>query len=188
MDDTRIIEQMRKLEKDIDILFNDINWLVNAMNATALHKRTGAGKNASTDYTNSSLATVGDSLLKAVLSDYLFANGGKDIRKDDITRQKEKLECNDVLFTVMGIAKLKQYTYNEYGFYNDFLEDHERVSDCKHNQYIEAIIAAVYYDQGFDITKKWILEYLLPKLKNCAECSCIKDCVNRAYPLCAKSN
>jgi dsRNA-specific ribonuclease len=188
MDEIRIIEEMQKLEKHIGIKFNDINWLVKAMEATPLPKRQNAGKNARRDYTNSALSTVGDSILKAILSDYLFANGGKNIRKDDITRQKEKLECNDVLFAVMGFAELKQFTYNEYGFYDDFLEHHERVSDCKHNQYIEAITAAIYYDQGFDITKKWILTYLLPKLEKCAKCFRIKNCVDYAYPLCAKSN
>ena len=88
----------------------------------------------------------------------------------------------------MVLADLKKFTYNEYGFYNDFLESHESVSDCKHNQYIEAIVAAIYYDQGYDKTKEWVINYLLPKLKKCAKCSLKKDCVAYAYPVCSKKN
>ena len=105
--------------------------------------------------------------MKAILTDHLFTNGGEEIRKDDITQKRKKLESNDVLFAVMSSANLKQYTYNEYGFYSDPLEQHKKVSDRKHNQHMEAIIAAIYYDQGYDRTKEWVLTYLLPKLEKC---------------------
>jgi len=188
IDHEKVIETMQKLEKHIGITFNDITWLVKAMNATSLPKRQNAGKNKRRDYTNSALATVGDAILKTILSDHIFVNGGNDIRKEDITKQREDLENNDILFAVMVLADLKKFTYNEYGFYNDFLESHESVSDCKHNQYIEAIVAAIYYDQGYDKTKEWVINYLLPKLKKCAKCSLKKDCVAYAYPACSKKN
>ena len=186
IDHEKVIDAMRELEKHIGVTFNDIIWLVKAMNATPLQKRENAGKNKRRDYTNSALATVGDAILKAILSDVIFSNGKNDIRKEEITKQREKIENNDILFTVMGLANLKQFTYNEYGFYGDFLPNHESVSDCKHNQYIEAIIAAIYYDQGYDKTKEWVVYYLLPKLKECATCSRKKDCITRGYPICFK--
>ena len=64
---------------------------------------------------------------------------------------------------------LKKYTYNDYAFYTDPQKDHERVGDSKHNQYVEAIVAAIYYDRGFDKTKEWVLDYLLPKMMSIAK-------------------
>ena len=164
----RIIEKMNQLENHIKIKFEDIELLAKAMNSTPLPKLPGDGKHKRSDCKNTALATVGDAILKAILADYFFSQSEQP-RKGEITREKEKLEKNDVLFAVMEIDHLKQYTYNDSAFYDDPQEGDKKVSDSKHNQYIEAIIAAIYYDKGFNSTKKWVLDYLLPKLEDSSE-------------------
>ena len=163
----RIIEKMHELERELGLSFKEIQWLAIAMNSTRLPKLSGDGKNKKPDCNNTALATVGDAVLKAILSDFLFlcfTSENKMARMGEITHAKERLENNQVLYEVMGRYDLKKYTYNDYAFYTDPQKDHERVGDSKHNQYVEAIIAAIYYDQGFDKTKEWVLNYLLPKM------------------------
>ncbi|MDE7349228.1 MAG: hypothetical protein K2N53_06155, partial [Clostridia bacterium] len=52
-----------------------------------------------------------------------------------------------------------KYAYNDSDFYNNSLP-HNRVPHSKHDNYIEAIIAAIYKDRGFDYCKKWLLSFL----------------------------
>jgi ribonuclease-3 len=160
----RIIKKMQELASCLKISFNDIKWLEMAMNSTPLPKLPGDGKHKEPDCKNTALATVGDAILKAILSDYFFSSIC-EARKGEITKNKEKLENNSVLYKVMERLDLKQYTYNDYAFFTDPQEDHQKVGDSKHNQYIEAIVAAIYYDQGFDKAKEWVLDYLRPKLE-----------------------
>ena len=103
MDEIRIIEEMQKLEKHIGIKFNDINWLFKAMEATPLPKRQDAGKNKRRDYTNSALATVGDAILKTILSDHIFLNGGNDIRKEDITKKERRSKITIFSLRLWGL-------------------------------------------------------------------------------------
>ena len=164
VNEKRIIKKMQQLQNHLKISFDDIEWLAKAMNSTPLPKLPSDGKNKDPDCKNTALATVGDAILKAILSDYFFSSNC-EARKGEITKNKEKLENNNVLYEVMERFDLKQYTYNDYAFFTDPQEDHQKVGDSKHNQYIEAIVAAIYYDQGFDKAKEWVLDYLLPKLK-----------------------
>ena len=168
VNEKRIIEKMQQLQYHLKILFNDIKWLAKAMNSTPLPKLPSDGKHKDADCKNTALATVGDAILKAILTDYFFSSNC-EARKGEITKSKEKLENNTVLYAVMERFGLKQYTYNDYAFSTDPQEDHQKVGDSKHNQYIEAIVAAIYYDQGFDKAKEWVLDYLLPKLKIVSE-------------------
>ena len=108
-----IDEQMYLLAKHINIGFDNIDWLKKAMNSTPLPKRPDDGKNKITDCENTALATVGDAILKAILSDYFYETDVSDVRKGDITKKKELLEKNDTLFEVMKVADLKQFTYRE---------------------------------------------------------------------------
>lgn len=71
-----------------------------------------------------------------------------------------------------SVEKLKQkineiieYAYNNEYFQSDNPPKHKQVVNKKHDPYIESIVGGVYYDAGFDKTKKWIIEWLLPLLE-----------------------
>lgn len=65
----------------------------------------------------------------------------------------------------MTDKELIEYVYNNEYFQSDNPPKHKQVVNKKHDPYIEAIVGAVYYDAGFDKTKKWIIEWLLPLLE-----------------------
>ena len=158
----RIHTQMHTLEEKTGLQFNDIAWLAQAMDSTPLPKELTDGKNKKSDCNNTALATVGDAMLKAILADYLFQ---KNFKKGQITCIKQELECNSTLHSILMKEELLQYAYNDHGFCYDPLQDHQKVSTSpKHTPYIEAIVAALYYDKGFDEAKKWVNAYLLPRL------------------------
>lgn len=158
----RIEHEMRKLEIKIHHRFNDISWLAKAMGSIKIAVP-NQGENGS-EYANESLATVGDTILKFVIADKLYFKDGVRT-KGEITSQKSAIENNDSMHKMMLNEGLIDYSYNNFHFCKDpDIPDHEKVVCNKHDPYIEAIIAAVYYDSNFETTKKWILKWLLPVL------------------------
>ena len=160
MEQKYLEDKMHELEKIINYRFNDINLLCEAMNATKI-KYENAGKNNET-YVNEGLALVGDTILKFVLTDKIFTEETKI--KGEITKSKEQLENNKVLYKIFVEENWRRFAYNDDNFYDESPKDN-KVSCKQHNQYIEAIIAAIYYDSSFDNAKHWILYFLYPLLK-----------------------
>lgn len=69
MDNKRIEREMRQLELLIHYHFNQISWLAKAMRCVKIEVD-GEGKNHD-EYTNEGLATVGDTMLKSMISDII---------------------------------------------------------------------------------------------------------------------
>ena len=123
------------------------------------------GKNA-VEYENEGLATLGDSVLKAVIADKLYRDD-KVRTKGEITIRKSNLENNDVMQAIMIKEEWIDYAYNSLHFHSDNnIPDHEQVSDKGHTPYIEAIVGAIYLDAGYDTTKRWIRNTLYPLLEH----------------------
>lgn len=78
LEKTVVISRMNELAKFIGYEPNDITFLSKAMHCQRIH-REGDGKNRK-NYTNDSLATLGDSLLKFILTEYLFDNGYDNVK------------------------------------------------------------------------------------------------------------
>lgn len=168
MDENRIIEKMRELESVIEYRFKKLKWLSTAMQAIKIEepeKTKKSGKRKHREYINEGLATVGDTVLKSVIADYLFRT--KNIKtKGLITEEKRKLENNDVLYDVRDRYHLIDYAYNDKYFHSDpDMRGHEKVVHKKHDPYIEAIVGAIFYDSGYNTAKDWITKWLLPKLE-----------------------
>lgn len=161
MDQTRIEKEMRGLEGLIEFKFKDILWLSKAMYAKRIVVL-GEGKNHR-EYANDSLATVGDTLLKFVLADKLYFEG--ETTKGTITSEKSEMENNKAMFRVVNETGIIDYAYHDSHFFKDNPPDDKKVANPEHTPYIEAIIAAIYYDSGYDKAKRWILRWLLPKLE-----------------------
>ena len=167
MDKSVVYQTMRELEVKIHYHFNDIAWLSKAMRSEKIEVF-GEGKNHS-EYTNDGLATIGDTVLKSVIADYLYRKG--ITTKGEITQIKSKLENNEVMHNIMLKCGLIGYAYNAKHFQSDAgIPDHEKVVTKGHDPYIEAIVGAVFYDSNYDTTKRWILKWLLPLLISESEC------------------
>ena len=162
-----IEKNMLELEKKIKYPFKDISLLARAMGTIKI-PIPDQGKN-NKEYVNSVLATVGDAILKAVLTDILYRSYGIQT-KGQLTAKKSELEKSSVLHNIMDDEKLIDYAFNRKHFYKDKgIPDNEKVVNNNHDQYIEAIVAAIYYDSNYDRVKKWISEWLFPLLNKYKE-------------------
>jgi len=164
MEKKKLELRMRQLELMVHYHFNQIAWLSKAMEAN-LVEIPGEGKNHK-EYSNEALATVGDTILKSVIADKLYKEG-KHV-KGVITSEKSDVENNDAMYRLVNEYKVNgmriiDFAYKDNYFYDES-PDNDKVSNPQHTPYIEAIIAAVYYDSNYDTTKRWILKFLLPLL------------------------
>lgn len=141
MNDEYIIAKMIELAKLIDYKFNDISFIQKAMHCQIIHKN-GDGKNRK-NYTNDRYATLGDAILKFVLSEYLFDKG---CDKAEITQRKQALEDNNTLFNLCNKSGIFRYAYNDL-YFSDNAPPENQVYHSTHDVYIEAIIAAIYKDK-----------------------------------------
>ncbi len=153
VDDKIITSKMKELANLINYELNDISFIKKAMHCQIIHK-IGDGKNRK-NYTNDSYATLGDAILKFVLTEYLFDKG---CDKAEITQKKQTLEDNSTLFNLCNECGIFRYAYNDFYFSDDAPLENQ-VPHSKHDVYIEAIIAAIYKDKGLDYCKKWIISF-----------------------------
>ena len=152
----KIYEKMHELEKILDYKFNDINNLANAMCAVNL-----GNKKNKPDYYASALATVGDAVIKTILADELFKAG---FDKGIITIEKSEIEKTSYfLENIVNPLGIFNYGFNEKWFYPEVVNvknlQHEKVAHPDHDFYYEAIVGAIYYDGGFCVCKKWLLDH-----------------------------
>lgn len=153
MEKELIKNKMIELASLINYQPNDISFLGKAMHCQIIHNETD-GKNRK-NYTNDSLATLGDSILKFILTEFLYDKG---FDKSQITEKKEKLEKNDFLYDLCLSTGIINYAYNDKYFFPEApLES--QVYHAKHDVYIEAIIAAIYKDRGLEYCRQWIISF-----------------------------
>ena len=79
--------------------------------------------------------------------------------KGYITDEKQKIEDNKSLYNIFNQLKLYEYAYNGESFYDKAPEEN-KVSNSKHNQYVESMIGAIYKDKGLNYTKEWVVCFL----------------------------
>lgn len=160
--DKKIIEvKMKELESILGYKFNDISWLEAAMCSKVVHIP-GEGKNGS-NHSNDGLATLGDAILKFVLTNNFFK---KESTKREITEKRKDLENNKILYKVTMNEGIINYAYNDKHFYDEeSIPKHEKVVDKKHDTYLEAIIGAIYKDSNTETVKEWIDRWLIPLLE-----------------------
>ncbi|MDE6660975.1 MAG: hypothetical protein K2J93_04075 [Anaeroplasmataceae bacterium] len=162
MDKKRIIEQMHELEGKIQYQFNNIQLLASAM---CVDKPYSYNKKNPEELANECLATIGDVLLKSVLT-IKFYNDGKK-RKGTLTEEKQPYEENTTFYELVRKEKWIEYSYNKDYFYTDEQPEEDKMPDPKHDPFVEAIIGAIYFDteENYELVKDWIMTTLFPLLK-----------------------
>lgn len=161
MEQSRINEKMHELEDIIEYKFKKLSRLEDAMRSVKLENQENKGKNHR-EYSNEALALLGDTVIKFLITQYLY-NKGK--RKGEITNKKSELENNKVLHTIAERKRILFYVYNDEFFASDNPPEHKKVCSKKHDPYIEAITAAIYLDGGWEEVDKWFKKWLLPELE-----------------------
>lgn len=151
-----IESKMEELSKKIEYEFKDISLLKKAMDSTKIQEKK--------EHSNQCLATVGDAVLKLLISDYLFYID-KISTKGELTEKKKELENNKVLYKIVTNEEIINFAFNDKHFYSKENPQHEKVASSKHDSYLEAIIGAIFYDGGFEKTKIWFENWLYPILE-----------------------
>ena len=141
-----IHERMLALAKNLGIRVNDTRHLAAAMYCER--------EDSPNDYTNDAMATLGDAVLKLIWSEHFFDMG---LDKDGISDHKADMENNATLRNLCERLHVYDYAYND-RFFGDEAPPHRNGPQRpSHDFYMEAIIAAIYRDQGLEYTRAWVL-------------------------------
>ena len=143
-----IIDKMYELAKLIDYAPNNIEYLKEAMYCQSL-------ENKKDEYADESLATLGDAVLKLILTEHLYR---KHYNKAEITNVKQAIEKNETLSKLCNKYKIYQYAYNDTYFFTEAPLD-KQLPHSEHDFYIEAIIGAIYQDRGMKYCKNWVIQF-----------------------------
>lgn len=147
---------VRNLEKNLKYTFKDISLLENAL----VHPSFINERHMKRIYSNQRLEFFGDSVLSLAVSEYIFTNlqsfpEGKltELRscvvcEESLAKMAEKLDVGSYL--ILGKGEVKSGGNHRPSTLSDAME---------------AIIAAVYLDGGFEEAKKLVLENLVDDIR-----------------------
>jgi len=144
-----------KLEEKLGVKFKSIDYLRQAM----VHR---SYLNEHPDFElghNERLEFLGDAVLELVVTEYLYQK--YENPEGELTNWRAALVNAHMLATVARELEIEEFLYLSRG--------EERDKDSKARQYIlanafEALIGAIYLDQGWDAADKFINKIVLAKL------------------------
>lgn len=110
---------------------------------------------------NERLEFLGDAVLEIVVTEYLY-NEFPDTPEGDLTNWRASLVNSKMLYQITPELGIEKYLYLSKGEARD--------KNKKSRQYIladavEAIIGAIYLDQGIEEAKKFIIKYIISNLE-----------------------
>lgn len=149
-----------KLEERIGIKFNDPNYLVQAL----VHR---SYLNENRDFAlghNERLEFLGDAVLELVVTEYLFTNYLNP--EGELTNWRAALVNATMCAQIASDLNVEEYLFLSHGESKD--------AGTKAREYIlakvlEALIGAIYIDQGWDMTMQFITRWVLVKLPEVLE-------------------
>ena len=149
--------QLSKLQKNLGIVFKDVNLIRQAM----VHR---SYINEHPDFKtghNERLEFLGDAVLEIIVTEYLFLNF-IDVPEGDLTNWRASLVNAKMLYEIAQELKIEDALYLSKGESKD--------KNKKSRQFIlanavEAIIGAIYLDQGITAAKKFVLKNIVCKLE-----------------------
>ena len=157
-------EQNQKLlegiEKKIGIKFKNKNLLKEALtHRSFLNENSNWSPNH-----NERLEYLGDAVLELIVTEFLFKKYPK-YQEGDLTSIRAALVNHIMLFTVAKDIDLEKFIYLSKGEAKDF----SKAKNAILSNAVEALIGAVYLDQGYEITKNFISKNILTHLKEVFE-------------------
>jgi ribonuclease-3 len=142
------------LESKINIQFRDRNLL-----QTALTHRSYLNENRKWPLPhNERLEFLGDAVLELITTEYLYKNFEKP--EGELTNLRSALVNYRMLSEIAGKIGLEDHILLSRGE----AKDTGRARQVILANAIEALIGAIYLDQGFDETKKFINEFIISEL------------------------
>ena len=136
-----------EIEKILLIQFNNLNFL-----DVALTHSSFANQKTQVDY-NERMEFLGDSVLELTISEYLFNNYNEKL-EGELTKLRSLIVCENSLYEIAKKWNLGEYINMSRG--EELTGGRTRVSILA--DAVEAILAAIYLDQGFASASKFILK------------------------------
>jgi ribonuclease-3 len=154
------LAELRELQAVLGISFRDEHLL-----KQALVHRSYLNENPSSNLTsNERLEFLGDAVLGFVVADELYSRF-PDFSEGELTNLRSALVRGDTLSRLALSLHLGDYLYLGHGEEESGGRSRARNLSCA----LEAVIGAVYLDQGFDAARSLILSLLESKLERAAE-------------------
>jgi len=160
------MKQFEEFAEAIHISFNDISLLARAFtHRSYINEHSGEGL-----LHNERLEFLGDAVLELVVTDYLY-HEYPDRPEGDLTAFRSSL-----VNTIMISLAAQELNMNEYLL----LSKGEAKDTGKARQYIlantfEAVIGAIYLDQGYEVSREFIATALFDRLHDIVEKKLYKD-------------
>jgi ribonuclease-3 len=145
---TKMIENLHQLEQIIGYQFQDKSLLMLAL----------THRSAKSEH-NERLEFIGDGIVNFIVGEALFHNN-PSAPEGELSRWRASLVQRETLAELARVWHLEQYVLVGPGEKN--MGGHERPSTLANA--FEAILGALYFDAGFEQTKKIILNVFSPRL------------------------
>ncbi|MBO5007814.1 MAG: ribonuclease III [Clostridia bacterium] len=146
------MSDIKNLEKNLGYTFKDISLLRNAL----VHPSYLNEKHVERIYSNQRLEFFGDSVLSLAVSEYIFKNL-KSFPEGKLTELRAKVVCEESLAKMAASLDVGSYLVLGRGeIKSGGAKRPSTLSDA-----MEAIIAAVYLDGGFEEARKLVLTNLM---------------------------
>lgn len=155
----RRMNNIEELEKNIGIVFSNKELL-----ETAITHRSYINEHRKVKEHNERLEFLGDAVLELIVSDFLFKKFS-DRAEGELTSFRSALVRTDSLALTAKDLKLGEYL---------LLSKGEEDSGGKEKDFLlantfEAVLGAIYLDKGYDISKEFVEQHLLPKIDDIVE-------------------
>ena len=153
---------MNKLEKSIGYEFKNKELLKNALTHTSY-----AYENKVKSYER--LEFLGDSILEFISSKYLFENFD-NLSEGEMTKVRAYSVCEDSLFIIA-----EKHNFSDFLYLGKSERTSHTIKKAILADTVEAIIAAIYLDEGLNPAQKFILENIKEQVEFASKNVGLKD-------------
>ncbi len=158
------------LQKKIGLTFRDINYLIQAF----VHR---SYLNEHHDFPlghNERLEFLGDAVLELIVTEFLFQEYGNP--EGELTNWRAALVNAKILSGIAYEIGLEPHLFLSHGEAKD---TGTKARDYIMANTIEALIGAIYLDQGYDLTRQFITRWVICKLPHVLENGLYMDAKSR---------
>ncbi len=156
-------KKFENLEKELKYTFNNKNLLKNALTHTSY-------ANEHKVPSNEKLEFLGDSILEFLSSKYIYKNYPK-LKEGEMTKVRATVVCEESLYKIA-----KKHNFSDFllvGKSEQLHQGNRKVAIMADS--VEAVIAAMYFDGGLEVSEKFIIENLKDEIEIATKHVGIKD-------------